>query len=55
MYDYLLTFVLCSCRRNTGTRSYLSNKRGSMSGTGDDNSIGSQQEDDSPANEDSPA
>jgi hypothetical protein len=37
------------------SRSYLSNKRGSMSGTGDDGSVGSPLDDDSPANDDSPA
>ncbi|KAI7697597.1 Myosin heavy chain [Sarcoptes scabiei] len=44
-------------RSTTGSRNYISNKRGSMSGTGtgDDNSIGSPQEDDSPANDDSPS
>jgi len=37
------------------SRSYMSNKRGSMSGTGDDGSVGSPLDDDSPANDDSPA
>nr|XP_027195410.1 myosin heavy chain, non-muscle-like [Dermatophagoides pteronyssinus] len=40
-------------RRSTASsRNYISNKRGSMSGTGDDNSIGSPQDDDSPTNDD---
>lgn len=39
-------------RATASSRNYISNNRGSLSGTGDDNSIGSQQDDDSPTNDD---